>query len=168
MFLMAWVTAATNLLKVTFNDAAGRASTVGIYVDDSETSLTTGGPAALVTGFAGISDALISKSELLMYAKDDAPGNPETDAYDRPTDKLQLKLSADSGIAATITLPSLKEAYYQSDKTRPLTGAGPAKTLLDLIKANCVTADGQPLTSIKSARRMVPRGLKTWNKKGSI
>lgn len=168
MFLMAWVAAGADKLLVKFKDAAGRVSTTGVYVAPGSANPQATGPAAIVTGLAGISDAVIFNAELLKYAVDDAAGEPEEDPYDRPTDKLELKCIGDDGVSTTITLPSPKEVYYNDDKETIADVVGPAKTLLDLIEASCVTADGSPLAGIVRARRMVPRGLKTWNKKGSI
>jgi hypothetical protein len=167
MFLMAWISAAADKLLVHFKDAVGRESTVGVYTLPGAAGPLATGPAAIVTGLAGVSDAVIHKAELLKYAVDDAPAAPVADPYDRPTDKLELVLLGEDGVPATIKLPSVKEAYYQADKATPLTSAGPAKTLIDLIKASCVTADGAPFATVSKARRMIPRRLRTWNKRGN-
>jgi hypothetical protein len=168
MFLMAWATAATNKLVLTFADPSGRRSKMGVWVDDSINTMVSAGVVAIKDAAQACSDAKIEKAELLMYAKDDAPGAAESDPFDRPTDKLELVFASTEGIETTIKLPSVKSAYYQTDRVTPLTTAGPAATLIALIKANCCTADGQALDVQKKARRMVPKGLKTWNKPGLI
>lgn len=167
MFLMAWVAASADKILVHFKDAVGRESTVGVYTLPGAAGPTATGPQAIITGLAGVSDAVVHKAELLKYAVEDAPAAPVADPYDRPTDKLEVLAAGEDGTIATIKLPSLKEAYYQADKQTPLATPGPAKTLLDLIVANCVTADGAPLV-ITKARRMIPRRLRTWNKRGTI
>lgn len=164
MFLMAWVAGARKLAKYVFTDRAGRRAQTQVWVGAGETDPTGGGVEAIRAGLAGVSDAAINEVQLLSYAKQDAAIAPATDPFDRPTDKLEVSGITAEGVPVTMKLPSLLAANYQSDGVTPLT-TGPAAALIALVASTCVSADGDPITSIKRSRRMVPSGLKTWNKK---
>jgi len=161
---MAWVAGARRKSTYYFQDRVGRVATVDVWVGGGEDDPEGGSVSTLRAAFLACTDAAIKATQILAYAKQDTTPAYGTDAFDRPTDKLEVGAITAEGIPVTMKLPSLLAANYQADGVTPLT-TGAAAALMTAILENCVSADGEPLTKIKRARRMIPSGLKSWTRK---
>ncbi|MBC7790875.1 MAG: hypothetical protein H7Z74_13080 [Anaerolineae bacterium] len=161
---MTFIPANTKKANYEFTDRAGRVATMGIWVDNGETDPAAGGVEDLRAKLQAASDAAIKVVSLFSYAVEDTDPVYGTDAFDRPTDKCKLVFLDDENGNTEVQIPSFTAAGYQADGTTPLTSGLP-DAVMDAIIANCVSADGNPLTLLVHARRMVPQGLVSWTKK---
>ncbi len=151
---------ATELL-MTFTDKDGKHSKVRVWLAGLVTDLAAAGPAAIIAASAALSDALMSKAELIPHALNTDAVGTYTGAYVGSADKSRFIFKTTAGSLVTQDIPTVKEAIMKAngidiDQTNTDVAA-----YIAYVIAHQKGPAGEAIASLVSAQRVRSKFTKT-------
>lgn len=145
---MAFVVEPGVQVLLTFSDASGHKSSMSIYMDNTETDPTAGGPAAVASAAQDISADALTAVECRIRAKQTAIIAPTDGPYPRGADKAQYVFGGADGSPVVLQVGAPNEGTLQSDKINIDPTDAAVIALVAALVGNGKTAEGQAITGL--------------------
>lgn len=157
---MSWVTQPSVQVLFGFIDNSGARASSSVYMANTETDPTGGGPLALGDAMQSISgDALVTIS-CRVRASNSAPGDPTDGPYARGADKAKLGFRGADGSVANVQIGAPNETIFDSGYEDVDPDDSAMSNLIDQMKLYGKTAEGLAITGLQLGYRHRNKGRK--------
>ncbi len=155
---MAFVNEPENELIVHGSDRSGARATLQTWIESTEVDPEAGAAAAIGAGVQGVSNDAITSVEILRHATQTSAVTPTAGPYQRPSDKAIMVFQGSDGSPAVMQIPAPQETILDSGAINVDPTDTAAAAFIAYVIANCLTAEGAPITSfVRGYRRRPPR-----------